>query len=304
MPKNRDDMKQLLSQFVDQLFEAEIETIKLEISSVENTVSSAISEMKEDIRRSLESVRQEFAKELDQIKKATKAVSAENSQKLNQIAAETNNKMSEFETNLAQAELNMKRTLDGNSKKVTAAVEQTLETTNAQIANIETRVTANEGVLDLARNDHEKLTMVLGAFASSITNVSPVAPAVPADTPTHTQPTITPEPAQVQPTPEPVFAQAAPEPIQVQSVPTPEPIQTQPTPTVQPIQVQPVATPEPVANVMVEPEISTANSQSLFIEDEPEFAIDLAEVDFKPTEANPHMDVIVDPSGQHIYKPY
>lgn len=300
MAENREGMKLLLTQFVDQLLDAEVATVKEQISSLEKVMTSTVTDLRNEMTKSMDEFRKESQKELSEIRKLANSLrndveenmrksSKEVEEKLLKVSNDVNDTIAAFEKKSLQHEAEMDETFQSMAEKVSNTLENTKQKLDARVGSLEGRVAENEKTLDVARSDHDKLTSVLSIFATNLNTVSAVPP-TPAAAPAA------------------VFENVAP--VQAASaVETAAPV-IEPAPVVEemPVAAAPVienvtpAQPAPAAPVVEETinlDLSAQPEQQ-----GKEFEIDLSEVEFQATDNNPHMDVVVDENGQHIYKPF
>ncbi len=281
MIMNNEQMKQLFGELIDQLVTSEqIVTIQKEIATIEALHTSSINKFCQEFNSSLHSLKETLTTEITEIKAQLATLKRElesfktnsNDEKLEEFEDVINAKLSSYDTSFSLL-----------AEKVAESFHNQKAAIEDRVNSIEHRTIAGESTMNYIRNEQDRVTSLLSQFASTIS--APAAPKV------VQQPVIDP------------LTISIPEPIAT----APQPVQS-----VQLEQMQTPAQPEftPDFAFESEPEIvdnrpfiaSEIDEQSLLGNRTVEFEIDLSEIEFLSAVSSHNGDVIIDASGQRIYK--
>jgi len=165
-------MKDLFNQFVDTLVEEELETSKQEIINQKLEIYTELSSIKNDIFKKIKEVQaasniklQQLSDSIDDIKKDIDNQSVKE--------PKTNEEtITAIRSELAVQVSQVNSTIEKLATKMAEAFSHQDEEMTTRIDAIDQRVAKNETDQNVARDDHEKISMLLNTFASQITTTT------------------------------------------------------------------------------------------------------------------------------------
>jgi len=154
MSIERENLKDILSQFVDTLVDNEVSEIRTELEHTQKTIREEISTLKNDIILEMAQVREEIHSELLSMRKSR---------------TDLETKSKEF----TQKEAAIYKHLKTIAVKMAETFSEQESDYSEMFKKLEERVHRNENSLFITRNDHDKLTMVLNTFAVGLSAMAP-----------------------------------------------------------------------------------------------------------------------------------
>lgn len=153
MNKERDDLKGIMSQFVDLLIDAEVTELRNELAKAQDIMNSQILDLKRLVVTEIKTVKETLNRELHTIRTSS-------SEK--QVSAQE----------VAQKEATIYKHLQSLASKMSKALKEHESRQNSKLSTLEERVHQNEETLFITRDDHENLSILLKRFATGLTELS------------------------------------------------------------------------------------------------------------------------------------
>ncbi len=150
----RENLKDILSQFVDTLVDNEVAEIRAELEQTQKSIREEMSTLKNDIILEMSQVKEGINSELLAMRKSRTELEA---------------KGDEF----AQKESNIYKHLKTFAVKMAETFSEQESDYTDIFKKLEERVHRNEDTLFVTRNDHDKLSLVLNTFATGLSEMSP-----------------------------------------------------------------------------------------------------------------------------------
>lgn len=171
MGDERENLKGILSQFVDSLIDTEIAKSREEFKQIKTAIANEIRDIRENLSielHQIQDVKNSLIKEVQQMKEKLEIelLSIRKSQNEFRISSE------EF----AQKESTLYKHLKTLAIKTTDSLSLQENKYVEMFSKLEERVHRNEDTLYLTRDDHDKLSMVLNAFATGLSTMATSEP--------------------------------------------------------------------------------------------------------------------------------
>lgn len=168
MADSRETMKDALSEFVDTLMDREIASVKTNLSNKSNELQDRIEELTKSVAEEFQSITKDSAEQVSQIEDAMREMSDSSTKSFEEIKTSINEQISNLDTTL-------RGVITDFSSQIFDRMGQQFTELNNAIEALTVRVHHNEDILNSTAGNHDKITMLLNNFATSISTVKPEA---------------------------------------------------------------------------------------------------------------------------------